>query len=149
MQEVTFVRPVEGDCVLWTGPVGSKGYGLLKKKRNGTRLAHRVAWEEVHGPIPDGLHIDHLCRVKLCIRPGHLEPVTPAENNRRKPAQVGGRPKGVASSVCGNWHDASETHCRHGHEYVPANTYVGPNGLRQCRQCRRDAWKRSYRKAAA
>lgn len=49
----------------------------------GRRLAHKVQWETVHGPVPDGLELDHLCRQRDCVNPAHLEPVTHAENMRR------------------------------------------------------------------
>jgi hypothetical protein len=55
-----------------------KGYGVF-----GGKMAHRAAYEWFVGPIPEGLHIDHLCFVKACANPAHLEPVTLAENTRR------------------------------------------------------------------
>ena len=68
-------------CWLWTG-AQVKGYGRL---RFGGRVqpAHRVAYEMMVGPIPSGLTLDHLCHVKACVRPSHLEPVTQAENLHR------------------------------------------------------------------
>lgn len=79
----------EGGHWLWTAAsFGEGGYGAittLSPVESGTRLAHRVAWELTRGPIPAGLTIDHLCRIKLCVRPDlpHLEPVTQAVNNQR------------------------------------------------------------------
>ena len=61
-----------GDCWLWTGSLNSSGYG-----------PHRALWELLNGPVPEGLDLDHLCNVRHCIRPDHLEPVTRAENGRR------------------------------------------------------------------
>lgn len=81
--------------------------------------AYRFAYEFLVGPIPDGLELDHLCRVRLCVNPAHLEPVTHAENNKRA---------GVA-----------KTHCKWGHPYNEANTYRRRDrpGNRQCRVCAR------------
>jgi len=75
-------------CWLWTGFINRYGYGVLtalprKPGRARARAAHRVSYEWFVGPIPAGLTIDHLCRVRRCINPDHLEPVTNAENLRR------------------------------------------------------------------
>ena len=70
------------ECWLWLQVLLASGYG--KFYANGRQhLAHRYAYELLVGPIPDGLQIDHLCRVKNCVRPDHLEPVTPGVNTRR------------------------------------------------------------------
>lgn len=105
-------------CWLWTATVSSgTGYGWFRR-----RGAHRVAYELAVGPIPDGLVIDHLCRVKLCVRPDHLEPVTNRENVLR-----GSHPAVVAFR--------SGT-CQKGHPM--ADAYVRPDtGSRMCRECSR------------
>lgn len=108
-------------CCLWTGPVDTHGYG-----RHGKPVAHRVIYELIVGPIPDGLELDHLCRVPRCVNPHHLEPVTHAENVRR----------GMAGSVNGARLRA-KTHCKRGHQFTSENTYVYPNGERECRTCAR------------
>jgi len=73
-----------GDCWIWTHSTNSRGYGLSAIAGTGKiYLAHRLAYESLRAEIPAGLTIDHLCRVKACVNPWHMEPVTVAENNRR------------------------------------------------------------------
>lgn len=109
-------------CWLWTANTNERGYGRMSSGGAGgtTLYAHRVAYELLVGPIPEGLQIDHLCRVRACVNPKHLEPVTHAENMRR------GAP-------------AMQTHCKRGHEYTPENTGLHlpkSEGQRFCRTCR-------------
>lgn len=117
------------ECWLWT--TGDEG-GYSHLVVDGQQVpAHRFAYELLVGPIPDGLHIDHLCRTPRCVNPAHMEPVTPAENARRGVHEV-------------------KTHCPHGHAYAGENLYIRPNGKRTCRTCRRDVMRRFYaRKAGA
>ena len=110
------VNKSEG-CWEWTGARQPAGYGTVRVL-NRTCLAHRVAYESLVGPIPDGLHLDHLCRNPSCVNPAHLEPVTNRENITRGLCAVRG------------------THCKRGHEFTPENTYNVPKtGQRQCREC--------------
>ena len=74
--------PVEDGCHLWTACLDQAGYGQFNAGVKTVR-AHRFAYELAVGPIPDGLFIDHLCRVRSCVNPKHLEPVTHKENMRR------------------------------------------------------------------
>ncbi|MFB7736235.1 HNH endonuclease [Streptomyces sp. NPDC056112] len=140
-------------CIVWTASYTGSGYGGFW---NGTRLvrAHRFAYELLVGPIPEGLALDHLCRVRRCVAPAHLEPVTPRENvlrgllfSPRKGARKGtgkGTRRGPQSAA---------THCPLGHELTPENTYVGPvtsdrpYGRRRCRTCK-NAGKRASRARA-
>ena len=115
-------------CWEWTGYVMSNGYGLAKDAAWRARTAHRVVYEALVGPIPDGLELDHLCRNRRCVNPAHLEPVSHQENVRR--AFVGRR--------------NSRTHCTNGHEYTPGNTYLSRvSGYKSCRVCTRDSNRRS------
>jgi hypothetical protein len=127
----------ENECWPWQGTVLANGYGqfYFAGKRF---LAHRVAYELWVGPIPDGFELDHVrawgCVRTDCVNPSHLEPVTPAENLRRSNAW---------SAV-----NARKTHCIHGHEFTPENTYLFPSGGRGCRTCRR-TWKLNRKASAA
>lgn len=85
MLEERFSRHVliTASCWLWRGAVTNAGYGQVTDPETYTRLAHRWSYENLVELIPDGMHIDHLCRVRLCVNPDHLEVVTPEENQRR------------------------------------------------------------------
>jgi hypothetical protein len=74
----------ERGCWIWKRSLDGAGYGKAwdpATKR--LTVAHRLFYELANGPIPDGLHIDHRCRNKRCVNPGHLEAVTVTENNHR------------------------------------------------------------------
>jgi hypothetical protein len=109
-------------CWIWSGAFNGGGYGCF-----GRALAHRYAYELCMGPIPEGLDLDHLCRVRKCVNPAHLEPVTRAENVRRGLAPSMG---GDASSA----RAAERRHCSHGHPWDAKNTYLW-RGTRRCREC--------------
>lgn len=116
-------------CWNWTGGLTFYGYGRFNI--DNTRWpVHRLAYELLVGPIPDGLVLDHLCRNRRCVNPEHLEPVTGRENTLR----------GVGPSA----ESARATHCPAGHEFTPENTKRLPK-QRRCRQCANEAtlrWKR-------
>jgi hypothetical protein len=76
-------RPDLGPCWLWTGKISSRGYGRLDPQRGMHILCHRWSYEALIAPIPDGLTIDHLCRVKRCVNPWHMEPVPISINAKR------------------------------------------------------------------
>lgn len=83
-EQVRFLSKVrlEDDHFLWTAYVGAKGYGRFNYRGNIT-TAHRASYEMFCGPIPEGRVIDHLCKIKICVTPWHLEAVTSHENTRR------------------------------------------------------------------
>lgn len=127
-------EPMSG-CWLWTSNISKAGYARLSVN-NRRQYVHRLSYEEFVGPIPDGLQIDHLCRVRCCVNPDHLEPVTHLENIRR-----------------GVWIDACRerskriydemTHCINGHPLNEENTRYQPDKRRKggikryCIACRR------------
>lgn len=108
-----------GSCWLWTASRDRYGYGQVriggKQKR-----AHRVAYELLVGPIPSGLQVDHLCRVRHCVNPAHMELVTSRVNTLR----------GQSLQAI----NAQKTHCKRGHEFTPANTQIYGT-WRRCRAC--------------
>lgn len=75
-------------CWLFTGAIDTTGYGRMGRGRraDGVGHVHRMTYELWRGPIPTGLHIDHLCRERRCCNPWHLQAVTQTENNRRAAA---------------------------------------------------------------
>ena len=131
-QEQRFWSKVDvGDCWQWTAVTNQEGYGRFRL--NGRlESAHRVAWQHLVGPIPDGHHMDHLCRNHGCVNPDHLEPVTHSENIRRG---------SVASR------NRNKTHCKRGHPYDDENTRWYRGG-RNCQACAA-MWRRIYREREA
>lgn len=119
------MRILPSGCVLWTGARNREGYGLIRRGGR-TYLAHRVTYEKWVGPLVPGLQIDHLCRVRACVAPAHLEQVTPKTNTQRSMAGMHNRVRAFYI-----------THCPHGHPYDEANTYRSPGRPRHrmCRAC--------------
>lgn len=82
---IRFARQIEqqGDCWIWTGALTRHGYAQFSDGHVHRTYAHRWSYEFHRAQIPEGLHIDHLCRNRACVNPWHLEPVTPEVNTLR------------------------------------------------------------------
>lgn len=112
----------EDGCWLWTGSLDRNGYGYIRETAGRRKLrAHRVVYEYVVGPIPDGMELDHLCRVRSCVNPDHLEPVTHRENQRRGESPMG--------------QQARREFCAKGH---PLDGIKGATRQRYCKTCHRE-----------
>lgn len=129
-------------CWLWFGALESGGYGCIgigsrKLKTNKIERAHRLAYMALVGDIPKGLELDHLCRVRCCCNPSHLEPVTRQINVIR----------GLVPTVSSEYNRV-KTHCPKGHPYDGNNLYVRPANSktpgRDCKACKMEAWHRWY-----
>ena len=107
---------------MWTATLNPDGYGRIRMRVGWVPLAHRALWETCIGPVQRPKELDHLCRVRHCVNPEHLELVDHAENVRR-----------------GNsgQHWAAKTHCPQGHPYDEVNTHTY-DGKRVCKQCTYD-----------
>lgn len=111
-------------CWLWTACVFPAGYGKLMVEGK-TESAHRVSYRMHVGEIPDGLELDHLCRVRCCVNPDHLEPVTRSVNVKR----------GLMGRLGCN-SESKKTHCPGGHPYSGDNLVIGTDGSRRCKACK-------------
>jgi len=118
-----------GTCWNWDASIRRGGYGRFTINGKSV-VAHRFSYELLIGPIPEGMQLDHLCRNRKCVNPDHLEPVTLQENLRRgegnKKATIAAAKKRM-----------SKKYCKRGHPYDSINTYIRPDGGRDCRTCAR------------
>jgi len=129
-------RPELGPCWAWTAYRNALGYGQfgLAGRRGGLVLAYQWAWQQEHGPVPDGLVLDHLCRNPACVRPAHLEAVTQSVNTQRGL-------KGDLKPLT-----PIREKCANDHPMTPENRYPrSDSGQRTkygCRECDRDKQRR-------
>jgi hypothetical protein len=150
-------------CWIWKGSLNPDGYPFFSQKS-----VHRLSYQILVGPIPDGMEIDHLCRQRACVNPHHLEAVThkvnvlrgngPTAKNAQKTHCPRGHPYDIRLKSGGRWcsicaktgyakydkhkhpnaRNKDKTHCPQGHEYTPDNTYRWKPNSRQCKTCKRD-----------
>jgi hypothetical protein len=122
-------------CWLWLGHLDRDGYGSISLGRERTQRVHRASYEAFVGPIPDGYVIDHKCRVRCCVNPDHLEPVTPREN--------------VLRGESGAAEFARRTHCKRGHQLVVFVAEQDPSfRIRICMECQRISNRMRMRKSS-
>lgn len=126
-------------CWIWQRRVQSNGYGQISvgSRTDGTNkntTAHRISYITFNGEIADGLQIDHLCKVRVCVNPDHLEAVTAKENVHRSNAKFKQQIK--------------RTHCPKGHEYSEDNMYTYKTRIggicRNCKTCMKERTKNRY-----
>jgi hypothetical protein len=125
------------DCIYLPNKPEANGYVRVGRKQEGReRMAHRRAYVEAYGPIPEGFTVDHechnrdetcpggpSCKHRACVNPEHLRAVPTGTNILASPTH----PAAI---------NAAKTGCPSGHAYTEQNTYYGPKGDRQCRMCK-------------
>jgi hypothetical protein len=131
-------RVDENGCWIWQLATTAYGYGHVGRAEY-QGGAHRWMYRQLRGEIPEGMQLDHLCRVPICVNPDHMEVVTGWENRRRGTGPMA--------------RNAAATHCTNGHPFDEANTCYSKrpeNGRirRRCRACSREAWQRRNGAAA-
>lgn len=118
----------DGECVVFSGGIGKRGYGHIQGAHGEKTLAHRLSYQIYVGPLVPGLVIDHTCRNRACVRPDHLRQVTHQEN--------------ILAGVGATALNAKKTHCKNGHEFTHENIYWGRHGRHcyACRKIQKKAW---------
>ena len=139
--ENSIQRVTESGCWIWLLCTFKNGYAQIRLDGR-TQYAHRVSYQVNIGNIPEGLTLDHSCRVRCCVNPAHLSPMTRSENSR-----------GADSANKGK-HHRDKTHCKNGHPFDDTNTYLGSRiragksyPTRACKTCH-GGWKTTQRSAS-
>lgn len=127
--------PELGPCWIWTGSKNRQGYGHFGVNAHLIFAAHRFAYELTIGPVARHLDLDHLCKLRICVNPSHMEPVTHIENVRR-----GSSPSAV---------NARAETCKFGHPFTTYVTTDRPGGRRRCKVCAAAYQARCYQKKSA
>ncbi len=121
------IEVADSGCWEWRGAISS-GYGRIRIEGH-TRLAHRWAYEDAYGPVPNGLELDHLCKNTRCVRPSHLEAVSHLANMQR-------------GDLSGNGGSKPHSHCSRGHRWTAVNSAKSHRTGRCCRICKNEAGRR-------
>ena len=108
------VKIADNDCWLWTRATDKDGYGVFSVDGKYIR-AHRYIWQLHYGSIPEGINIHHRCKNPACVNIVHMLALSPRQHKQLHMSEI--------------------THCPQGHEYTQENTYIRPNGNRNCRTC--------------
>jgi len=112
-------RPDLGPCWLWLGAQQNDGYAQIEINDRKVMVHHFLL-----SSAPKGYQWDHLCRVRHCVNPSHLEIVTPQVNTLR----------GTSPTA----QNARKTYCPNGHPFDLFNTYFDKRGSRHCRACMKE-----------
>lgn len=124
----------DNDCLLWTGPLDRDGYGGFYL-RGATRRAHRVAWFDANGEVPEDFVVNHTCRQRSCVNPQHLQVITATEN-------------AMKDSTSPAYVNSQKTTCPKGHEYDAIEVSKNRRA-RVCTTCRREKARIAARKRYA
>lgn len=111
-------------CLVWPRGCSSSGYGMVLMDKK-LRPVHRVIYEAIIGPVPEGLVLHHECRNRRCANPAHLEVCGVMENTLKDHPDLFGKA------------GRNKTHCKHGHPFSGENLRMTPDGRRSCRMCAR------------